>query len=115
MNRRQLGAKYEAKTVDILRNDGYEILQCNVYTPFGEIDIIARYEGLYIFAEVKYRQNSRFGSGADAVTYHKRQHIVRASKWFLMKHVCHEVPVRYDVASWTNDTLNYYKGAFHGE
>lgn len=115
MNLRQLGTQYETKTVGYMDETGYQILSRNVYTPFGEIDIVALQDDVYIFTEVKYRQNRRYGYGADAVNYYKKRHIIQASKWFLMKQVGKEVPVRYDVAVWTKDTLDYYKGAFHNE
>ncbi len=106
---------YETKTVEFMEKQGFHSIIRNVYTPFGEIDIVALYEGIYVFTEVKYRQNGRYGYGADAITFYKKRHIIQASKWFLMKRVGYEVPVRYDVAAWTKDKLTYYKGAFHDE
>ena len=41
LNKRQVGNEYEAIAADYLQKKGYQILEKNYYTPFGELDIIA--------------------------------------------------------------------------
>ena len=41
LNTREIGNKYEDKSVETLMNEGYKILERNYQNRFGEIDIIA--------------------------------------------------------------------------
>lgn len=47
---------------------GFEILEQNWRIPRGEIDIVARKDGVIHFIEVKYRRSDDQGSGFDALT-----------------------------------------------
>ncbi len=51
MNRK--GNVFEDLAEDYLRNRGYKILGRNIRTPYGEIDILAEYEGKKVVVEVK--------------------------------------------------------------
>ena len=42
-----------------LEANGYEIIECNFYCRFGEIDIIAKDGEYIVFCEVKYRKDDR--------------------------------------------------------
>ena len=53
MNKRQLGTDYEERACDFLSGLGYEILCRNYRNKKGEIDIIAKDEGVLVFVEVK--------------------------------------------------------------
>ena len=55
MNTRQVGTKWEEKAVEYLKGKGYVILETNYRCRFGEIDIIAMYDKMVCFIEVKYR------------------------------------------------------------
>lgn len=50
---REKGAIYEQQAIDFLKNNGYEILEQNFYSRFGEIDIIAKKDRILHFVEVK--------------------------------------------------------------
>ncbi len=47
------GARSESAAADYLRQQGYEILECNFYCRYGELDIVARDKQEYVFVEVK--------------------------------------------------------------
>jgi len=53
MNTRKKGAIGEKKAVEYLISAGYKIIDTNVYTKLGEIDIIAKKDDVYHFIEVK--------------------------------------------------------------
>lgn len=80
----------------------------NYRCPFGEIDIIARDEGVLVFVEVKTRMNERFGSAVEAVDYHKKQKINRIALYYLgsMGEKKEQEMCRFDVISidWENKT-----------
>lgn len=58
---RQIGKIGETIAVTFLERKGYEILEVNARTTFGEIDIIARRKDTMIFVEVKTRATSSLG------------------------------------------------------
>jgi putative endonuclease len=49
------GRRAEDRAALVLRLKGWEILDQRVRTPRGEVDIVARCEGLVAFVEVKWR------------------------------------------------------------
>ncbi|PJE68462.1 YraN family protein, partial [Candidatus Shapirobacteria bacterium CG10_big_fil_rev_8_21_14_0_10_38_8] len=61
MSSKDLGGRGESLAVDILRKQGYKILQRNFSCKIGEIDIIALDDNVLIFVEVKTRSNSWYG------------------------------------------------------
>ncbi|UNO50685.1 YraN family protein [Alicyclobacillus acidoterrestris] len=58
---------------------GWDVVDRNVRTRFGELDIVAHTPGKYIFVEVKTRTSARFGSPIDAVTPLKSLRLMQQS------------------------------------
>lgn len=54
----QQGRDAEAVAADFLQRQGWEILAHRIKTPRGEIDLIARKDGLVAFIEVKWRKRA---------------------------------------------------------
>ncbi len=69
----------EEAAAEYLVGHGYEILDRNVRTPYGEIDLIARREGVVAFVEVKSRATRTLGPPEIAVTPRKRQHMLSSA------------------------------------
>jgi putative endonuclease len=72
--------------VRLLENKGYQIVARNFRSRFGEIDIIAIYEGELVFIEVKTRWSLKFGNPEEAVTERKLKKIIRTAEYFSMIH-----------------------------
>jgi len=53
MNTRKIGNLAEEKACEYLKDKGYEIVERNFYSKFGEIDIIAYKDNVFHFIEVK--------------------------------------------------------------
>ncbi|WP_297889701.1 YraN family protein, partial [Sulfurihydrogenibium sp.] len=53
MNKRSLGKEKEDIAANYLKEKGYEILERNFYTKYGEIDIIAYKDDTIVIVEVK--------------------------------------------------------------
>jgi len=75
------GEQYAAK---FLKKNKYKILQTNYNIRGGEIDIIAQKGDYVIFVEVKTRKDKTLGTGAEAVTYTKRQRIIKAAEHYIL-------------------------------
>jgi putative endonuclease len=83
LHNRRVGAWGENLAADYLLAKGYELLARNVRTEVGEIDLIARKDGLLSFVEVKTRRNDRFGAPEEAITPVKQQRMADAAElWF---------------------------------
>ena len=65
-----------------LQERGYEILDKNARTPYGEIDLVARFDGIAVFVEVKTRTSRRFGLPEEAVTPRKQAHMLAAAEHY---------------------------------
>jgi ribonuclease HII len=72
----------ESTAAQHLAGLGYEILQQNWKTKWCEVDIIIQKDGVIHFVEVKYRRDSRGGTGLEAITGKKlRQMKFAAEMW----------------------------------
>jgi putative endonuclease len=67
-HRQKIGKWGEAAAARYLEARGYRILQHNVRTPYGEIDLIASQESRVVFVEVKTRTSLSYGLPEAAVT-----------------------------------------------
>jgi putative endonuclease len=65
-----------------LEKKGYDLINRNVRTPYGEIDLIARQRGRVIFVEVKTRTSAGFGYPEEAVTPQKQQHMLDCAEHY---------------------------------
>lgn len=95
----------------MLKKSGHKIIERNYRNRYGEIDIIARRGEDIVFAEVKTRSTDAFGTPADAVTYYKKQRIVRAAMKYIADNNV-DLNVRFDVV----EVYGIFDGAeFHAE
>lgn len=113
MNRhRQKGYKYEEKAAVYLQEKGYIIVEQNFYTFFGEIDLIARDNETIVFVEVKYRKSIKNGYPQEAVTYQKKQRIIKSAQYYLYRHNALEKPCRFDVIAIAGEEFLHIENAF---
>ncbi len=82
-----------------LSRQGYIIVDRNVRTPDGEIDIIAEKEGELVFVEVKTRRNVRHSYPEEAVNDEKLDHLDSAAGWYLIQHPAYEENWHLDVVT----------------
>ena len=84
--RRALGALGERLAADHLRRAGYEIVDRNFRTRFGELDIVAAGERCLVFCEVKTRVRGRGGGNDpfDSIGHAKRRRLrAIAAQWLV--------------------------------
>jgi len=84
MRNRQAGQRGEALASQHLTALGYEILVSNFRTRRGEIDLIAKKDGILCFFEVKYRTDLSQGHPAEAITKKKLRNLRRAIVEYLL-------------------------------
>jgi len=56
-----LGRQGEEAAARYLQNQGMKIVERNLRTPVGEIDLVVKSKGILAFVEVKTRRGSAFG------------------------------------------------------
>lgn len=80
------GATGEKIAINFLRSKGYDILESNWSTRFGELDIIAQRAELLVFVEVKTRRAPDTEAALEAVTPAKRERMLKAVYQYLHEH-----------------------------
>ncbi len=117
----RLGRAGERLAAEHLRRLGYEIVERNYRTRWGELDIVARSERTLAFCEVKTRRaGGRAGGPFDAVGPGKRAQVRRmAGRWLVERRDRPYADViRFDAIGVTVDaagrlvSLEHLEGAF---
>jgi putative endonuclease len=125
----------EAYAAAYLREQGYRIVEQNVRTPYGEIDLVAAEGGgegqtlhdrsdnrpVTVFVEVKTRRSTSYGYPEQAVTHRKREHMLAAAQAYMQAHPELEGDWRVDViAVFRPDpkqpaVVNHFENVIHGD
>lgn len=90
------GMRGETLAVQYLMKQGFKIITRNYRCPFGEIDIIATKDKVYVFIEVKTRRNLSFGRPSEAINKKKREHCVKTAQCFIKHFNLADVDCRFD-------------------
>ncbi len=94
---KRIGAIGESLACQYLKNNGYEIVEKNFNSNYGEIDIIAKKSAVLVFVEVKTRTNKKFGEPAEAVNLTKQKHILKTAKYYLYSTKQENTCTRFDI------------------
>lgn len=94
------GRAAEQAALDAAKADGWSLVARNYRCRRGEIDLILIDGTVLVFAEVRFRSHTGFGSGADSITAAKRRRIIAAARHFLgSRYPRAQPPCRFDVVS----------------
>ncbi|MBP2168415.1 putative endonuclease [Erwinia toletana] len=117
LSRQQKGAGYELIARRYLEQAGLRFEAANVRFRGGELDLIMRDQQQWVFVEVRYRRDARFGGAAASVTRHKQQKLLRAAAiWLAMRNASFDtVDCRFDVVAITGDQLEWLPDAFNAQ
>ena len=85
-SRQSLGRWGEKLAADFLNEHGYIVLEKNVRTPYGELDLVTRQGEVIVFVEVKTRTSSVFGYPEEAITPRKQEHLLASAQDYLQAH-----------------------------
>jgi len=95
--RHQFGQDSETSAEQFLRRKGYAILERNLRTTIGELDLVADDHGVLVFVEVKARTTGAFGGALLAVDRRKQAKLIRlAGQYLAQRHLSDRV-CRFDV------------------
>ena len=105
-----LGKIGEDLVVKYLKKSGYKVVKRNFTTPFGEADIIAEYNGVTVFIEVKTRTSDSFGEPKDAVGYKKQEKYRKIANYYMQRYG--EAEISFAVAEVMDKKVNLITDAF---
>jgi putative endonuclease len=107
-----IGQHAEKEAWQFLATQGFELLEKNFSCRAGEIDLIVRDTETLVFVEVRFRQNSSYGSGAETVTSAKRRRIIRTAEYYLLGNPdTSNLDFRFDVIS-IGSSVDWIENAF---
>jgi putative endonuclease len=91
-SRQKLGKWGENHAAEYLSGLGYKVIEKNVFTPYGEIDLIVQRaskvgedEITTVFVEVKTRTSQSFGYPEEAITPRKRENLLSSVEHYLQE------------------------------
>lgn len=95
--RHQFGQDSEASAEQFLRRKGYAILERNLRTTIGELDLVADDHGVLVFVEVKARTTEAFGGALLAVDRRKQAKLIQLAGQYLARRHLSDRVCRFDV------------------
>jgi putative endonuclease len=95
--RHRFGQESEMRAEQFLLAIGYRILDRNVRTPLGELDLVAEDQGVVVFVEVKGRATEAFGGALLAVDHRKRVKLTKLATQYLAQRHWSDKACRFDV------------------
>lgn len=113
----ETGQQAEELACHYLSKQGLKTLCRNFRSPRGELDVVMQDGETIVFVEVRYRKQTRFGSGAETITHTKQAKLVATALYYLQLHPkYHNRPTRFDVVSMTKQVqqaeIDWIKDAF---
>ncbi len=94
------GDNWELIAIKYLQNIWYSILDCNFkFWRFWEIDIIAKYNNIICFIEVKYRTNIRYWIWEESITKNKLFKLKKSIDYYVLVNNLNYENIRFDVIS----------------
>ncbi len=81
-----VGQQGEEIAANYLQQQGYQILDRNYHSRFGEVDLVAEKDDVVVFVEVKARTSVSFGLPEESVTAEKLAKIYDTAILWLQEH-----------------------------
>ena len=98
MDKKQyIGKLGEDLSAKFLIDIGYEILDRNFHSTYGEIDIIAKNEKYVVFVEVKTRSSLDYGYPYEFVNNKKQRRLIITAEYYLKTKGIRDYQLRFDI------------------
>lgn len=108
--RREFGNAGESRAAEFLAGIGYEVIEKQWRSKFGEIDLICLDGDEVVFVEVKTRASLASGYPEDSVTGKKLRHLELAGEAYLQQVAWEQRPYRFDVIAIYLDEITHLQG-----
>lgn len=107
--RRDTGQRAEGVAARYLQSRGVRIIERNVYSRGGELDLVGVDQDVLVFFEVRYRGSGSLTGGAESIGYRKQQRLLKAAAFYLHRHSLWNHPSRIDVVAIAPGTVKQYR------
>ena len=97
LKRSETGLLGEKLAQNFLKKKGYRILENNYRCRYGEIDIVARQGQCLVFVEVRTKNNLKFGTPEESISFTKVQHMEQAAEYYVQEHRIEGLEWRIDL------------------
>ena len=77
------GARGERAAKEFLQKKGYHVVDTNVRSRWGEVDIVTSLGEELVFVEVRTRRGHQFGSIEESVTHRKKERLVATAESYI--------------------------------
>ena len=94
---KSIGNHYEGVAARYLARKGVKILERNVFSRGGEIDLIGMDGDTLVFFEVRYRKQDALVDPVSSISQKKQQSLLRAAAYYLHRNGLWNVLSRIDV------------------
>ncbi|MFT5170743.1 MAG: putative endonuclease [Candidatus Marinamargulisbacteria bacterium] len=94
----------------LLRKKGYQIIETNFSSKYGEIDIIATIDETLVFIEVKNYSPSNYLSPIESITQKKRRRIRRTIDVYRLKKNITDTNLRVDLVLIEGSQVDHIEG-----
>lgn len=96
----EIGKQGERLALGHLKKMGYKIIECNVSTRFGEVDILAKHRKKMVLVEVKTMETvSQFGHPVFRINQRKKNKLKNMARRLLQKYNLGDTDIRFDVVT----------------
>jgi ribonuclease HII len=99
LRRALLGTSSERIAEAYLVSKGFEILDRNFRTRYGEVDLITRHDGSIVFVEVRTRRSHAAGRPEETLPPRKQQRLVATAQQYLQDRQMNQIPWRIDLVA----------------
>jgi len=110
--RHRAGVEAELTAADLLRGQGYEIIEHRYRFHRHDVDIVARFGATVVFVEVRARSGARFGSPVESVTARKQALLARSAVAWLQRFGLPGDTARFDVIAVQGRRVDWLQSAF---
>ncbi len=113
LSTKERGEVAEQAVSSWLQAQGYAILQRNLRSREGEVDIVVYKDSTLVFVEVKSRSTGGVDTLEHSIHARKRARILRCAERFISEHQCWKQSlIRFDVIFYGIDGFHHIPGAF---
>lgn len=107
------GQRAEQLACEYLQREGLKLLDRNVHSRVGEIDLLMRDGDELVVIEVRSRRAGALVSAADSLSTQKQRRLIQATRqWLNRNPQFAEQPLRFDAVLLDGSKLNWVRDAF---
>lgn len=119
LNTRAKGNYGEQLALDYLTAHGLTLVEQNINSRYGEIDMLMRDGEEWVFTEVRFRQTQHYGGGLESVNRSKQRKLINTAEHYMQTHYkTHFHSCRFDMIEISGDIdtpkINWIQDAFRG-